>query len=128
MHARERMIREQFATLACHTCGHAYNAESVLVLARRHSTWMVMASCPWCEHRAIYVVTFPPRSSSSYPMQQAHATRIEWGTHANTPSDTRADTVPFGQPPDGTPITLDDVERMRAFLERFDGNFKRAFS
>ena len=128
MHARERLIRERFATLDCHACGHTYSFESVLVLARRHSTWMVMASCPWCEHRAIYVVTFPPRTSTSNPMQQAHTTRIEWGPHANTPSDLRAEDASSVQPPAGSPVTLHDVEQMRAFLDRFDGNFKRAFS
>jgi hypothetical protein len=128
MHARERMIRERFATLACHACGHAYNSSSVLVLARRHSTWMVMASCPWCEHRAIYVVTFPSRPSSSYSAQQAHTTRIEWSPHSNTPSDLRAESAPSSQPPAGGPITRDDVDQMRTFLDGFDGNFKRTFS
>src|SRR5579871_1380678 len=56
------MIRTRFTEHECADCGSHYLPTSVVVLARRRSAWMVMASCPSCERRALYVVTFPEQA------------------------------------------------------------------
>ena len=101
MHARERMIQERFATHTCADCGWPYAPRSVLVLARRRSTWMVLVTCAQCGRRGIFVVSFP--------------------THADP---AHADSAP----PIAEPISLDEVDRMHAFLATFDGDFRRAFA
>ena len=62
MQARERIIRARFAEHVCGHCGAHYTPESVLVLARRRSAWMVMASCPHCQRRGLFVVSFPDQT------------------------------------------------------------------
>src|SRR5262249_48071256 len=53
------MIRARFTEHVCTHCGAHYTAESVVVLARRRSTWMVMACCPRCQPPSLFIVPFP---------------------------------------------------------------------
>ena len=115
MHARERIIRERFATRSCETCGQRYTGGGVLVLARRSTAWMVLVTCAHCEHRGIYVVSFP-----ADPLM-AHE---RW----DGPLPTRqVEPVPPLLARHG-PVSVDDVTRMHDFLSRFDGDFRRLFS
>src|SRR5262245_62895218 len=57
------MIRARFVEHVCGHCGTHYTPESVLVLARRRSAWMVMASCPHCQRHGLFVVSFPEQSA-----------------------------------------------------------------
>jgi hypothetical protein len=122
MHVRERMIRERFATRPCEGCGHAYGLGTVLVLARRPAAWLVLASCGQCEHRCIYLVSFPDESretasahaksdAPSLTVQQAHELSEEFDLQIQA----------------NRPITADEVAAMRSFLANFDGDFRRLF-
>src|SRR3989442_13746332 len=61
MDGQERIIRRLFTEKQCHRCGRPYEAERLLVLARRSEVWMVMISCQDCEQKDTYVVKFPPQ-------------------------------------------------------------------
>jgi hypothetical protein len=122
MHVRERMIRERIATHPCEGCGHAYGMGTVLVLARRPAAWLVLASCGQCEHRCIYLVSFPDgsreteraRTTSDAPsltVRQAHELSEEFDLQAKA----------------NRPISADEVAAMRSFLVDFDGDFRRLF-
>lgn len=113
MHARERIIRERFAAQTCEGCGQPYLPGSVLILARRRSAWMVLVSCPRCDHRGIFVVSF------------RHGARP--ASHAWPPPD--LDTLPDAlNLTDQSPVSPDDVARIRDFLAHFDGDFRKLFS
>ncbi|GAC1476654.1 MAG: hypothetical protein PVSMB4_00450 [Ktedonobacterales bacterium] len=118
MHARERIIRERFATQTCSDCGHAYAQGNVLVLARRRSAWMVLVTCEHCDHRGIYVVSFPSQPQLGPGQWEAEEPQIA----SFEPRQPRAERVRRA------PVSLDDVTRIRDFLAHFDGNFKRLFT
>lgn len=124
MHARERVIRERFAGHNCSRCGRPHGHPGVLILARRHNVWLVLVTCPQCEHRGIFIVSFP-----------SAAVQGEEGQRAADPAALDVRTLSAaslaGALPDAgvaRAITLDDVLQMRAFLQRFDGDFQRAFA
>lgn len=118
MHARERIIRERFATQVCSDCGNAYAQGNVLVLARRRAAWMVLVTCEHCDHRGIYVVSFP---TSPQPGQD------QWDSdepHIATFEPRQRRTVKRRD----APVSVEDVDCIRDFLAHFDGNFKRLFT
>lgn len=125
MHARERIIRERFAAQACAQCGRQRAGTRVLVLARRRNTWLVLVTCAGCDHRGIYVVSFPTPASLDAD-----------GWRATDPLDVQVRPLsagslamlPSAREPLNEPITVDDVSAMRAFLQTFDGDFHRAFA
>jgi hypothetical protein len=125
MHARERIIRERFATQTCEGCGQPYLPGSVLILARRRAAWMVLVSCARCDHRGIFVVSFH---------QSARSNPDRWGY--SDEADPHRDDV-FAEPtalPESlavsaqTPVTTEEVARMHEFLTHFDGDFRKLFS
>ena len=132
MHAREHVIRDRFAERACPHCGASYVPDAVVVLARRRSLWVVMASCRQCPRRDLYVVSFGQEGQSARPFDVAEAAALIEGDLA-APSD-----VTSGSPGDKAagwwdrqalaPITEADVHSMRDFLERFTGDFQTLFS
>jgi hypothetical protein len=122
MHARERIIRERFAQQRCQECGSPYEEDGILVLARRRSTWMVLVTCKSCEHRGIFVVSFPSALDT-----KAHDAKLDLAAMPEALADTANVTLgPAPQRQQG-PVTLDEVNQMRDFLDRFDGNFHRLF-
>ncbi|MFI5273099.1 MAG: hypothetical protein ACHQ4H_08725 [Ktedonobacterales bacterium] len=109
MRTRERIIREQFAERACRRCGAPYGADSVVILARRPSHWMVMVSCEHCHQRNVYLISFPDPADPN----------------AVAPLDLDS---PFAPPPERSPITATDVAAMHEFLQDFSGDFRSIFS
>jgi hypothetical protein len=155
MHARERVIRDRFADQACSHCGAHYPPASVVCLAHRRSAWIVMATCGRCERRGIFVVTFPSRSSGA-PLIQGGDTPIPQHPASAfppaLPRRSRSEPAPL-QPPSSSalpvlptpdpaavlppvapapaparPISDADVDAMRDFLARFDGDFHALFT
>lgn len=124
MHARERVIRKRFAAHICSNCGQSHHEVGVLILARRHDTWLVMVTCPRCDHRAIFVVSFPSTTdqgnASRQPANPAALQVRALSAESLAAAMTEATTAPA--------ISLDDVTGMRAFLQTFDGNFRRIFA
>jgi hypothetical protein len=116
MHRRERSIRERFEQQPCSHCGSPYPTDGVVVVAHRGSVYVLLATCAHCQHRAFFLVSFPPRSpepTSSTP------TPVTTGPHsAVSPTMTL---------PGRSAVTNADVEQMRRFLEGFDGDFSSLF-
>jgi hypothetical protein len=122
MHTRERMIRERFATRVCEHCGHVYASGNVLVLARRRPAWVVLVSCAYCDHRSIFVVSFPHADNAD--PERPHG----WESPDISISDPYVNPRDAAQSEQLAPISADEVIQMREFLAHFDGDFKRAFS
>ncbi len=138
MHARERMIRTRFAEHECADCGSHYLPASVVVLARRRSAWMVMASCPTCERRSLFVVTFPDQARPNAEPLSFEEPRVF--PHSFLPFPTDLDLFPedsSGELPPAPPptqsrgataVSESDVSAMRAFLAEFNGDFSALFA
>ena len=139
MHARERIIRERFAEQKCAHCGSPYPGEGVVILARRSSTWMVMASCAHCLRPGVFLVSFPSQPSG----QIAGSASSQSST---IPTEASIDvspipTMPLSSSSEPTsdapfmprheslaaPINAADVNAMHEFLATFNGNFARLF-
>jgi hypothetical protein len=150
MHARERIVRERFAEQTCTHCGAQYPPDGVVVLARRRSTWMVMATCTQCQQRGLFVVSFPDahhdanhaQSHETLPAAQLDVSvdlpeiisNNFLPARPNSLDHPLADTPPLDQPglmPPGktpSPVTVNDVNEMHAFLAGFSGNFSTLFA
>lgn len=141
MHARERIIRDRFAGQLCGHCGEVYPPDGVIVLARRPSAWMVMASCRHCQNRCIYVVSFHDarQDVSIQPSDISHL--LPGGflpttppiTSPTSPSPSSApdpySSAPLNDlPPAPALITHADVEAISRFLATFDGDFRALFA
>jgi len=134
VHARERIIRSRFTEHECGRCHAHFTEDSVTVLARRRSTWMVMACCPRCQRRALYVVSFPDAQSLDQQVRIAAPDIFPNSFLSSAPgSDPLQDDLlaPSDHsaaklPP--LPITSADVNAMHDFLQRFDGDFRTLFA
>ena len=123
MHVRERMIRARFATQMCEGCGSSYAQGTVLVLARRPAAWLVLASCGKCEHRCIYLVSFPDAGQGIGAVDSQSA---ELREHAH-PGEV-LDRAREVETHEDVPISDADVAAMHSFLAHFDGDFRRVFA
>lgn len=109
MDARERVsdMRRRVAQSAqkCEHCGHPYAPENVTVLGREADVWFLTLRCRRCRRRIYAAATFRER-----PLR--HGERLGSATErrAHRPA-----------------ITHEDVQRIRAFLEEFDGDFRALF-
>ena len=140
MRARERIVRERFADQKCAHCGSLYPGEGVVILARRSSTWVVMASCSHCLRPGVFLVSFPSQPSG----QEAGAASSP--TSSELPAEASIDvspisTMPLSPSPEPTsdaafmtqheslaaPVNAADVNSMHEFLATFNGNFARLF-
>ncbi len=139
MDGQERIIRKLFTEKQCHRCGRPYEAEQVLVLARRSEVWMVMISCQDCEQKDTYVVKFPPqmqgrRRVTSYRLSRPPASTplpMEPGEGQQKHPESLEMPGPLVAPPPvapSHPVVADDVLDMHLFLKDFNGDFQRLFA
>jgi hypothetical protein len=98
---------------------------------------MVMASCPTCERRALFVVTFPDQAQPSSSPVSFEEPRLFPHTLLPLPNDaTRtpdsSSDLPLASPRPArrlpTPISETDVFAMHEFLANFDGDFGALFT
>ena len=125
MDAQERIILRLFAEQHCPRCGSQYQAESVLVLARRSEVWMIMISCASCQQKDTFVVKFPVemqgrRRVTSYRLSRPPSTPLPEERQQLSPETPTVSTPT-------TPVTSDDVLDMHLFLKDFNGDFQRLF-
>src|SRR2546426_4934923 len=133
MDGQERIIRRLFTEKQCHRCGRPYEAERVLVLARRSEVWMVMISCQDCEQKDTYVVKFPPqmqgrRRVTSYRLSRPPAsTPLPQGLEELQQKQPENLEMPgsLAAPSPSQPVDADDVLDMHLFLKNFNGDFQR---
>jgi hypothetical protein len=111
---QEEILRERFTHQRCAACGANQRKEDVITLAHRASRWLLLVTCWRCQHRGIFIATFP-QDELAPPPPHIH------------PLD--ANTLPFvaHSAPDSTPITRGDVDAMRQFLLGFNGDFQALF-
>ena len=136
MDGQERIIRKLFTEKQCHRCGRPYEAEQVLVLARRSEVWMVMISCQDCEQKDTYVVKFPPQMQGRRRVTSYRLTRPPASTPlSQEPGDGQQKhpeslEMPVAPPPvaPSHPVDADDVLDMHLFLKNFNGDFQRLFA
>ena len=139
MDGQERIIRRLFTEKQCHRCGRPYEAEQVIVLARRSEVWMVMISCQDCEQKDTYVVKFPPqmqgrRRVTSYRLSRPPAStplpQEPGGGQQKHPESIEMPGPLVAPPPVASshPVDADDVLDMYLFLKNFNGDFQRLFA
>ncbi len=97
-HVLLRVIEE------CSGCHTPYEPEDVEVISRNGDMWFFSVTCSHCQARALV----------------AAAISEDWDRDVAGPTALGAHGVP-------APVTQRDVEEVRAFLEGFDGDFKRLF-
>lgn len=88
----------------CSGCHNPYELADVEVISRNGDMWFFSLTCSHCQSRAMV----------------AAAISEEWDREVMS-----AHTLPSRELQ--RPVTMEDVEGMRAFLNGFDGNFKRLF-
>ena len=134
MDGQERIIRKLFTEKQCHRCGRPYEAEQVLVLARRSEVWMVMISCQDCEQKDTYVVKFPPqmqgrRRVTSYRLSRPPAsTPLPQEPGEGQQKHPESLEMPGSLVAPSHPVDADDVLDMHLFLKDFNGDFQRLFA
>lgn len=124
MDGQERIVRKIFTEQHCHHCGHPYQPEQMLVLARRSEVWMVMISCLDCQQKDTFVVKFPPQI---HGRRRVTSYRLSKPTPSTLPLP---ETLPEEPPPPDSamPVNADDVLDMHFFLENFNGDFQQLFT
>ncbi len=90
---------------ACSGCRTPYEAEDVEIISRNGDMWFFALSCSHCQSRAMV----------------AAAISQDWETDV-LQADTTVTSFEHGEP-----VSSNDVEAIREFLEDFDGDFKRLF-
>ncbi len=126
MHAQERLIRQLFTAQQCSHCTTPYQEERVVVLARRGGVWMILASCAACEHKGIFVVSFPGSLQQDQRSMLINAEIL--GEGALTEAVLADDPPDRAETPTPSPVTCDDVIDMHVFLRHFDGDFAALFA
>ena len=129
MDAQERIIRRILTEQQCHRCGRSYEAERVLVLARRSEVWMVMISCVDCDQKDTYVVKFPPQMQGRRHVTSYRLSKPPASTPLPQEPSQRLPEIPeTPQIPPSHPVSGDDVLDMHLFLKNFNGDFQRLFA
>jgi hypothetical protein len=147
MRTRERIVRDRFSERSCGRCGAPYAPENVLILARRTAHWMVMVSCPHCQQRNVFVVSFGDGHGASTladgalagegdlpfalpPLPSAPTAKSQPTSPTRSPSPQRpsSSSAASSSSFSAAPITATDVAAMREFLASFSGNFQTLFS
>lgn len=124
MEARERLIRQLLLKQRCQLCHSVYTTEGNVILARRRDVWLVMASCAFCQQKDTFVIQF---SAPIRGRRRITSYRLSNPASSNTPSGApRTQSHPSRQAK--RPISSNDVQEMREFLTRFDGDFQRLFA
>lgn len=100
-------LRTQLAAFRCASCGRAYEAGHIRVLAQRDELFFVDLACVGCRSAAVAIVTV----------------ELE-GEEAQLEIGELAEAAGFAASP---PVSADDVLEMHAFLRHFDGDFRRLF-
>lgn len=153
MRGQERILREQFAQVACVECGAEHQPDDMLVLAQRGSRWLVLLTCRNCKRRGIFVASFE-RPTQRHPLsdlldgivddmapeqialtfQEPTRTLPTLSEPLPLPSTASISDDPSDilgahslQPHSDSPVTPGDVENIRHFLNGFDGNFRALF-
>ncbi len=96
-------LRTQLTSFGCAACGQAYETGRIRVLAERDGLFFVDLACSHCGTQAVAIVTIQLDENDE--------------PHADM-----GDLASALQGPEDDPVNADDVLRMHALLEGFEGD------
>jgi hypothetical protein len=106
----------------CSVCHNDFRDDDIQVLSRKEDMWMMVVTCAECHGRNFVAAVLGDGDSSE---AQLALRRLGRDTEL-------AEIVPARDdepvPPDGEPVTVDDLLAMHEFLDEFDGDFQRLFA
>ena len=105
-------LRTQLTSFSCASCGRAYRASQISVLAQREDLFFVRLGCSRCGSQSVAIVTIQVDESESAQLEAGEITIV----------------ADDGELPDGPPVSGDDVLAMHDFLDGFDGDFYGLFT
>lgn len=115
MRPSDEQIKQLMTTVACAACGAPYDPTNIEVLGHRDELWFLRVSCIGCMTSGLIAAMV---KSSDDP-----ASPPAWPAPEPEPID---DSLDRASAPG--PVTRSDVQKMRAFLRDFDGNFSALFA
>jgi hypothetical protein len=106
----------------CSVCHNDFRDDDIQVLSRKEDMWMMVVTCAECHGRNFVAAVLGDGDSSE---AQLALRRLGRDTEL-------AEIVPARDdepvPPDGEPVTVDDLLAMHEFLDEFDGDFQQLFA
>lgn len=102
----------------CSVCHHHFEPDDIKVLSRKEDMWMMVVNCTECHSRNFVAAVI----GDGDPGEAQLALR-----RLSEQPEAGPDPAPNDAPPAGDPVSVDDVLEMHAFLNRFDGDFRRLF-
>jgi hypothetical protein len=106
----------------CSVCHNDFRDDDIQVLSRKEDMWMMVVTCAECHGRNFVAAVLGDGDSSE---AQLALRRLGRDTEL-------AEIVPARDdepvPPDGEPVSVDDLLAMHEFLDEFDGDFQRLFA
>ena len=103
----------------CTVCHRGFEPDDVHVLSRKSDMWMLMVSCGECNARNFVAAVIGDGDAEEAQL----ALRRLGEEHVRSAVDD-ADDMEHSS---GTPISVDDVLDMHAFMQEFDGDFLGLF-
>ena len=103
----ESWLTSELASFGCAACGQAYGQGHIRLIAQREELYFVDLSCDHCGSQAVAIVTI---------QIDGETISLETGELV------RAEEVEPDAPPEGPPISADDVLDAHRFLDGFEGD------
>jgi len=103
----------------CTVCHSGFEPDDVHVLSRKSDMWMLMVSCGECNARNFVAAVIGDGDAEEAQL----ALRRLGEEHVRSAVDDADDL----ENSSGTPISVDDVLDMHAFMQEFDGDFLGLF-
>lgn len=113
---RAEWLRSELTAFACSSCGGAFGADDIRVLAQREDLFFAALACGVCAVEEIAVVTLEHAEG---------VTLIQAGELARSGEAGDGAARTTGR---ASPIEASEVLAMRAFLRRFEGDFRSLFA
>lgn len=105
----ESLLKRALAQVSCASCGRRYESEGIHVLGHEARLWFLRVVCAGCHTAGLVaaLVRDQERAAGDAPVQPE---------------------APPARPPQGPPVTVEDVQAVRQALDSFAGDISRLFS
>ena len=104
----------------CRVCHRQHEGGDVNMVSQDPHVWMMMVECPDCHTRSFVAAVVDEKHADEARNQlQEMAIELSIRDMSATPAEPA---------PPAEPLSEDDVNGMRDFLEGFNGDFKRLFN
>lgn len=108
----------------CRVCHRLHETEDVHVVSQNPDVWMMVVECPDCHTRSFVAAVVDEKQADDAKI----ALRRLAGEHSRPDSDISGAEHDREPSDSADPLTEDDVNNMRDFLETFNGDFKAHFA